>query len=65
MMADGGRHRGRGRRVDPARGRARSTGRGAGRVIPVVEALAGRSVRVSIDTTKEAVAEAAVDAGAP
>jgi dihydropteroate synthase len=33
------------------------------RVLPVVEALAG-SVRVSIDTTKAAVAEAAVDAGA-
>jgi dihydropteroate synthase len=33
------------------------------RVIPVVEALVGQ-VRVSIDTTKEAVAEAAVDAGA-
>jgi dihydropteroate synthase len=33
------------------------------RVIPVVEALAGR-VRVSIDTTKETVADAAVSAGA-
>ena len=33
------------------------------RVIPVVEALAGQ-VRVSIDTTKEAVASAAVEAGA-
>jgi dihydropteroate synthase len=33
------------------------------RVIPVVEALAGE-VRVSIDTTKEVVADAAVDAGA-
>ncbi len=33
------------------------------RVIPVVEALAGQ-VRVSVDTTKEAVAEAAVEAGA-
>ena len=33
------------------------------RVIPVVEALAGH-VRVSIDTTKEAVAEAAIVAGA-
>jgi dihydropteroate synthase len=33
------------------------------RVVPVVEALAG-SVRVSVDTTKEAVAEAAVHAGA-
>ena len=33
------------------------------RVIPVIEALAGQ-VRVSIDTTKEAVAEAAVQAGA-
>jgi dihydropteroate synthase len=33
------------------------------RVIPVVEALSGQ-VRVSIDTTKEAVAEAAVAAGA-
>ena len=33
------------------------------RVIPVVQALAGQ-VRVSIDTTKEAVAEAAVAAGA-
>jgi dihydropteroate synthase len=33
------------------------------RVIPVVEALAGQ-VRVSVDTTKEEVAEAAVDAGA-
>ncbi|MGO8874108.1 MAG: dihydropteroate synthase [Acidimicrobiales bacterium] len=33
------------------------------RVLPVVEALAGR-VRVSIDTTKEEVAEAAVGAGA-
>ena len=32
-------------------------------MIPVVEALAGE-VRVSIDTTKEAVADAAVDAGA-
>jgi dihydropteroate synthase len=33
------------------------------RVVPVVEALSG-SVRVSVDTTKEAVAEAAVHAGA-
>jgi dihydropteroate synthase len=33
------------------------------RVVPVVEALAGE-VRVSVDTTKEAVADAAVDAGA-
>jgi len=33
------------------------------RVIPVIEALAGQ-VRVSIDTTKPAVAEAAVEAGA-
>jgi dihydropteroate synthase len=33
------------------------------RVIPVIEALAGQ-VRVSIDTTKPAVAEAALDAGA-
>jgi dihydropteroate synthase len=33
------------------------------RVIPVVEALAGEG-KVSIDTTKEVVAEAAVDAGA-
>ncbi len=33
------------------------------RVIPVVEALAGQ-VRVSVDTTKEAVADAAVAAGA-
>ena len=33
------------------------------RVIPVIEALAGQ-VRVSIDTTKEAVADAAVEAGA-
>jgi dihydropteroate synthase len=33
------------------------------RVIPVIEALAGQ-VRVSIDTTKQAVAEAAVGAGA-
>jgi dihydropteroate synthase len=33
------------------------------RVIPVIGALAGR-VRVSVDTTKEEVAEAAVDAGA-
>ena len=33
------------------------------RVIPVVEALAGQ-VRVSIDTTKETVADAAVEAGA-
>jgi dihydropteroate synthase len=33
------------------------------RVVPVVEALAG-SVRVSVDTTKETVAEAAVHAGA-
>lgn len=33
------------------------------RVVPVVEALAG-DVRVSVDTTKEPVAEAAVDAGA-
>ena len=32
-------------------------------MIPVVEALAGR-VRVSVDTTKEAVADAAVAAGA-
>ena len=32
-------------------------------MIPVIEALAGQ-VRVSIDTTKEAVAEAAVGAGA-
>jgi dihydropteroate synthase len=33
------------------------------RVVPVIEALAGQ-VRVSIDTTKEAVADAAVGAGA-
>jgi dihydropteroate synthase len=33
------------------------------RVVPVIEALAG-TVRISVDTTKEAVAEAAVDAGA-
>jgi dihydropteroate synthase len=33
------------------------------RVVPVVEALAG-DVRVSVDTTKEVVAEAAVEAGA-
>jgi dihydropteroate synthase len=33
------------------------------RVLPVIEALAG-DVRVSIDTTKAAVAEAAIDAGA-
>jgi dihydropteroate synthase len=33
------------------------------RVVPVIEALAGE-VRISIDTTKERVAEAAVDAGA-
>ncbi len=33
------------------------------RVVPVIEALAGQ-VRVSVDTTKELVAEAAVDAGA-
>jgi dihydropteroate synthase len=33
------------------------------RVVPVVRALAGQ-VRVSVDTTKEEVAEAAVDAGA-
>jgi len=33
------------------------------RVVPVVEALAGE-VRVSVDTTKEEVAEAAVEAGA-
>ena len=33
------------------------------RVIPVIESLAPRT-RVSIDTTKEKVAEAAVDAGA-
>jgi dihydropteroate synthase len=34
------------------------------RVIPVVQALAAEGVRVSIDTTKREVAEAAVDAGA-
>lgn len=34
------------------------------RVIPVVEALAGEGVAVSIDTTKSAVAKAAVEAGA-
>ncbi|HLH28606.1 MAG TPA: dihydropteroate synthase [Acidimicrobiales bacterium] len=33
------------------------------RVVPVIEALAGQ-VRLSVDTTKEEVAEAAVDAGA-
>jgi len=33
------------------------------RVIPVIEALAGQ-VRISVDTTKEPVAEAAVEAGA-
>jgi dihydropteroate synthase len=33
------------------------------RVVPVIEALAGE-VRLSVDTTKEEVAEAAVDAGA-
>ena len=33
------------------------------RVLPVIEALAGQ-VRISIDTTKEEVAEAAVEAGA-
>ncbi|MFC4360567.1 dihydropteroate synthase [Halobium salinum] len=34
------------------------------RVLPVVEALAGRGVTVSIDTRKAVVAEAALDAGA-
>ena len=34
------------------------------RVIPVVRALARRGVRVSVDTTKPAVADAACDAGA-
>jgi dihydropteroate synthase len=34
------------------------------RVLPVVEALAGRVARVSIDTSKTAVAAAALDAGA-
>src|SRR5262245_61849876 len=34
------------------------------RVLPVVEALAGAGLRVSIDTTKPAVARAAVAAGA-
>lgn len=35
-----------------------------GRVLPVVEALAGRGVRVSIDTSKPSVARAATAAGA-
>jgi dihydropteroate synthase len=34
------------------------------RVVPVVRALAEAGVRVSIDTTKQAVAEAAIEAGA-
>jgi dihydropteroate synthase len=34
------------------------------RVLPVVDGLAGRAHRISIDTTKAAVAEAALDAGA-
>lgn len=34
------------------------------RVIPVVEALAGEGARISVDTTKLAVAEAALEAGA-
>ena len=34
------------------------------RVLPVIEALADRGVRVSVDTRKAAVARAAVDAGA-
>jgi dihydropteroate synthase len=34
------------------------------RVVPVIEALAGESTQVSIDTTKAAVAERALDAGA-
>jgi dihydropteroate synthase len=34
------------------------------RVVPVIEALAGESTQVSIDTTKAAVAEQALDAGA-
>jgi dihydropteroate synthase len=34
------------------------------RVVPVVEALAGGGVRVSVDTSKAAVAAAALDAGA-
>ncbi len=36
----------------------------AARVVPVIESLAGRSVPVSVDTSKLAVAEAALDAGA-
>jgi dihydropteroate synthase len=34
------------------------------RVLPIVRALAKRSIRVSVDTTKSAVADAACDAGA-
>jgi len=34
------------------------------RVVPVVAALAGEGIRVSIDTSKSAVASAAIDAGA-
>ena len=35
-----------------------------GRVVPVIEGLAGGEVQVSIDTSKRAVAEVALDAGA-
>jgi dihydropteroate synthase len=35
-----------------------------GRVVPVVEGLAGQGVRVSVDTTRAEVAAAALDAGA-
>ena len=63
-LADrGGRHRRRGRRVEPARRPAGGRGRGAAPGLPVLEALAGR-VRLSVDTTKPAVAAAAVAAGA-
>ena len=59
----GRRPRRRGRRVHPAGRRARRRDEELRRVVPVIEALA-RHVRVSVDTVKAAVAEAAVDAGA-
>ena len=57
---------GRGRRVDAARRRAGAPQRrSCARVVPVIEALRRRGAGpLSIDTTKAAVAAAALDAGA-
>ncbi len=64
QLGGGGRHpRRRGESTRPG-ARAVDAGEELGRVIPVVEALAGDGLKVSIDTSKAVVARAALDAGA-